>query len=177
MNRSLNIVNNIVKICKTHTANVTKIALLTTSGLNRLVRTGEGARARRLACAQHGQAGEQGVPPPVERGEARPVAVQHDKGCFYTCHGPFNHLPLQTSRPPRRLFFSAAARLGPMFNVEVLNLTVSSIKKIIRVDRWLGRWKQWTQLLISSDWFRLGVTHTFPVRLSRMDLIRCLDGF
>lgn len=28
--------------------------------------------------------------------EARTVHVQNDKGCFYTCRGPFNHLPLQT---------------------------------------------------------------------------------
>lgn len=28
--------------------------------------------------------------------EARTVHVQNDKGCFYTCHDPFNHLPLQT---------------------------------------------------------------------------------
>lgn len=29
-------------------------------------------------------------------GEARTVHVQNDKGCFYTCRGLFNHLPLQT---------------------------------------------------------------------------------
>lgn len=95
-----------------------------------------------LRLQKNWQAGEQGVPPPVEQGEARPVAVKHDKGCFYTCHGPFNHLPLQTSRPPQT-FPPAAARLGPTFNVEVLNLTVSSIKTNKqtkkRVDSWLER--------------------------------------
>lgn len=58
----------------------------------------------RALAAQRGQTGEQGVPPPVveQQGEARTVAVQHDKGCFYTCHEPFNHLPLQTGESDDR---------------------------------------------------------------------------
>lgn len=48
-------------------------------------------------------AGERGVPLRAEAKEARTlVYVQNDKGCFYTCHDPFNHLPLQTGEAGAR---------------------------------------------------------------------------